>query len=311
MATDSPVATAFVAAPDHWSRNGAAPRAIVCHMAEGGGTVPWLTRNDGNSAHYVVEYRGRVVQMVAESRAAGSMNPRTTRTGDDRTYTFEGERVTYGRSALNSAGIASDPNRYAIAIEVEGYAADGPNAAQRAQLAHLIADIRRRRGPLPVLGHRDQQDYKACPGKKFPWADYGGHAVKTTTPTEPPDTSTGDDTVKSFSVPEQRTLAVVENLAWLYDNSALAASTGNVRLSPGRELVYVGGLSADVAIVAYEGTTPDANTSSRAMFVKRADITSTRVVPDVTGYTKAQVDAARAAGYADAKKKAAVAVAAI
>lgn len=57
--SDSPVATTFVAAPDHWSRDGKAIRAIVVHMAEGGGTVAWLTRDDGNSAHYVVEGSGR------------------------------------------------------------------------------------------------------------------------------------------------------------------------------------------------------------------------------------------------------------
>ena len=307
MATDSPVATAFVVAPDHWSRNGAGIRAIVCHMAEGGGTVPWLTRNDGNSAHYVVEYRGRVVQMVAESRAAGSMNPNLTRTTDDAPYTFEGERVVYGRTALNAAGIASDPNRYAIAIEVEGYAADGPNAAQRAQLAHLIADIRRRRGALPVLGHRDQQRYKACPGKKFPWADYGGHAVKTTV-TTPPDTSTGD-VVKSFRVPENRTFATVPDGTWLYDNSALAASAANVRLSPGRDLVYVGVYTEGVRIVAYEPVVADANTSSVAMFVK-ADQVTLKAAPLPIPDPAALADA-KAAGYADAKAKAIAAVSGI
>lgn len=308
MTIDSPIATAFVAAPDHWPRNGAPIRAIVVHMAEGGGTVSWLTRNDGNSSHYVVEYRGRVVQMVAESRAAGSMNPRRTRTDDDRPFIFAGERIVYGRSALNSAGIASDPNRYAIAIEVEGFAADGPNAVQRTQLARLIADIRRRRGALPVVAHRDQQSYKACPGKKIPWADYGGHAVKTAAVPEIPDTSTGD-AVKSFATPEQRTMAKVKNLAWLYVDSSLAANASNVQLSPGRELVYVGVFSADVRIVAYEGTTPDTNASSTAMFVRTTDIEGYRVVP--AGFTQAQLDAARKAGYADAKAKAGAAVAAI
>lgn len=176
---DSPVAATFVAAPDNWGRGGAAPRAIVIHHAEGGGTVGWLTRNDGNSSHYVVEYSGRVVQMVAEDRSAGSMNPNLTRKSDDPAYTFEGSTVKYGRSALDASGIAGDPNRYAIAIEVEGFAEAGPNAAQRASLKRLVADIRRRNGPLPALGHRDQQSYKPCPGHKIPWADYGGHGVKT------------------------------------------------------------------------------------------------------------------------------------
>lgn len=175
MTTDSPVAVGYVGAPDHWTRNGADPRAIVVHMAEGGGTVSWLTRNDGNSSHYVVEYSGRVVQMVRESEAAGSMNPKTTRTGDDAPYGYGGIVIVYGRTALNAAGISADPNRYAIAIEVEGFAAAGPNELQTGALTRLVADIRRRHGPLHVLGHRDQQDYKPCPGHKMPWHLFGGH----------------------------------------------------------------------------------------------------------------------------------------
>lgn len=191
MTTDSAVATAYVAAPDHWTRAGASPRAIVIHMAEGGGTVSWLTRPDGNSSHYVVEYTGRVVQMVDESEAAGSMNPKATRTTDDPPYTFEGETVVYGRTALDRAGLTADPNRYAIAIEVEGFAASGPNDAQIVALERLVADIRQRRGGLHVLGHRDQQDYKACPGKRIPWTRFGGHGA----PTEAEDMKTITTTV--------------------------------------------------------------------------------------------------------------------
>lgn len=178
MAPDSPVAAGFIPAPDHWSRSGAEVRAIVIHMAEGGGTVSWLTRLDGNSSHYVVEYSGRVIQMVRESEAAGSMNPKLTRTSNDAPYSFMGETITYGRTALDAAGIAHDPNRYAIAVEVEGFAADGPNTLQAQGLARLVADIRSRRGAyLHVLGHRDQQSYKPCPGHKMPWALFGGHGA--------------------------------------------------------------------------------------------------------------------------------------
>jgi hypothetical protein len=246
--------------------------------------------------------------MVAEDRAAGSMNPTKTRTTNDAPYVFEGESVRYGRAALDDAGIASDPNRYAIAIEVEGFAASGPNSLQRAQLAHLVADIRRRRGALPVLGHRDQQDYKPCPGKRIPWADYGGHGARVAAPT-PPDTSTGE-TVKSFVVPEARTLATVPAGTWLYDNSDLAASAGNVQLDPGRDLVYVGAYSTDVRIVAYEPAAGDTGSSSRAMFVRATAIT-TKPAPDTTTRTDADVAAARKAGYADAKQKALAAVGAI
>ena len=167
----------FVAAPDNWPRNGVSVKAIAIHHAEGGGTVSWLTHPDGNSSHYVVEYDGEVVQMVREDRAAGSINPTLVRTDDDPPFTFEGETVTYGVTA-NRAALGGDwrnPNAAVIAIEIEGFAKDGPNDKQRAALQSLVADIRSRHPAIPALGHRDFQDYKACPGKRIPWLDYGGH----------------------------------------------------------------------------------------------------------------------------------------
>ena len=173
-------------------------RAIVIHHAEGGGTVEWLTRPDGNSSHYVVRYSGQIVQMVRESNWAGSMNPKLTRTNDDAPFTYLGEVVSYGATALKRAlgAGAADPNRYVIAIEVEGFAKDGPNAVQRKALRELVDEIRSRRGPLPCIGHRDQQSYKACPGKRIPWADYGGHAVRPTAPVP----IEGEPMILSFAV---------------------------------------------------------------------------------------------------------------
>lgn len=235
---DSPLAAAFVAAPDHWPRLGAPIRAVMLHMAEGAGTVTWLTRDDGNSSHYVVELSGRIVQMVPESLAAGSLNPTITRTTDDSPYTFELERVVYGitvlRAALGSGGVA-DPNRVVIAIETEGFAkpltatqrsrfpkanpAGGPNAVQRKALAALVNDIRRRHGALPVIGHRDQQSYKACPGHAFPWADYGGHGVKAgyIAPTTP------EETVNIEAKLEQ----------WKLDGTTLVTTLGAPRMANG------------------------------------------------------------------------------
>jgi hypothetical protein len=173
------VAYPFVAAPDNWPRGGVPVKAIVIHHAEGGGTVSWLTRDDGNSSHYVVEYTGRVVQMVLEDRAAGSINPTLVRTDDDPPFIFEGESVTYGVTA-NKAALGDDwhnPNAAVIAIEVEGFAKDGPNANQRTALRSLVVDIRSRHPGVAALGHRDFQSYKACPGRKVPWLDYGGHGL--------------------------------------------------------------------------------------------------------------------------------------
>ena len=110
-------------------------------------------------------------------------------------------------------------------------------------------------------------------------------------------------------------MAKVKNLAWLYVDSSLAANANNVQLSPGRELGYVGRFSDDVKIVAYEPLTADADTSSRAMFVRTSDIEGYRVVPTTTGFTQAQLDKAvadaTAKGYADAKAKATAAVSGI
>jgi N-acetylmuramoyl-L-alanine amidase len=166
----------FVAAPDHWPRT-TKIRAIVIHMAEGGGTVPWLTHPDGNSSHYVVEYSGCVVQMVDEKRAAGSINPKLVRPDDDKPYVFLNESVSYGATAAKAAlgGSWKNPNAAVIAIEIEGFAKDGPNDKQRAALGDLVADIRSRHGHLPALGHRDFQSYKQCPGHRIAWADFGGH----------------------------------------------------------------------------------------------------------------------------------------
>jgi hypothetical protein len=194
----------FVAAPDNWPRGGVPILAIAIHMAEGGGTVSWLTRNDGNSSHYVVERIGRVVQMVREDRAAGSINPTLVRLDDDAPFTFLGETIRYGVTA-NKAALGEhwrNPNAAVIAIEVEGYAVDGPNPAQRTSLVALVADIRTRHPRVAVLGHRDWQSYKACPGRKIPWVDYGGHG-KAGTPAEPEVSvikATPDGTVYAYIV---------------------------------------------------------------------------------------------------------------
>ena len=167
-----------------YSRNGAPILGVVIHHAEGGGTDTWLTRIDGNSSHYVIKYSGKLVQLVPESKAAGSMNPRATRTTDDKPFTQAGVSIQYGRTALNAVLGGYAPtyvNRAVIAIEIEGFAADGPNTAQTVTLVSLIKDIRQRRGPVGLLGHRDQQDYKACPGKLIPWNLLGGHGPATAT----------------------------------------------------------------------------------------------------------------------------------
>lgn len=273
-------------------------------MAEGGGTVSWLTRPDGNSSHYVVEYDGRVVQMVPESLAAGSLNPNALRTGDDAAYSYLGESVRYGRTAavkiLGTTGY-SNPNAFVIAIEVEGYAATGPNSGERNGLNKLVADIRRRVGPLGVLGHRDFQSYKACPGHRIPWVDYGGHTSKIEAPAPTPPATTPEEVMKSFAVPEHQTLLTLKedplrlgHSHWMYSTSACLKDGHEISLDPKpfRELPLVGFFSAEVYIVAYEPPAGDTNLTSQTMFVKSVDVASTRVVPvpDVRQAVNAAVD---------------------
>ena len=120
--------------------------------------------------------------------------------------------------------------------------------------------------------------------------------------------ATPEDTVKSFIVPEQHTLAMIKDGTWLYQDNSLAANPQNINLSPARELVLVGTFSAEVSIVAYETPAGDANAVSNALFVRTADIAGTSIeVP----CDQADLDAANAKGYATAKAKATAAVGAI
>jgi hypothetical protein len=67
------------------------------------------------------------------------------------------------------------PNSAVISCEVGGHAVDGPNGAQSAALARLVADVRTRHPKIATLGHRDFTSTKACPGHKVRWASLGGH----------------------------------------------------------------------------------------------------------------------------------------
>jgi N-acetyl-anhydromuramyl-L-alanine amidase AmpD len=261
--------------------NRTATKALVVHMTEGSGTeadVDYLANNPlrGVSVHFVILKTGEIVQMLGWNRIAGSINPNELRTTDDPPYTSpDGARVVYG-ATLRDAIMGSWINGGLLAVEVGGKAVDGPNQAQSEALVRLVTDVRTRYPGLPVLGHRDFTSTKGCPGHRVLWASLGGHGK--------PVVVLPEDAVKRFRVPEgPQQLATLKAGTWLYVYSDLRTDPANVQVSAAkagettsRPLPYVGTFSStpDVRIVAYEGTTPDDNLSSWAMFVRREDIVS-------------------------------------
>lgn len=146
--------------------------AFLVHFAEGGGTVGYLANQParGVSVHYVIEDNGRTVQMLDETHASGSVDPTKIRTTND----ADG---FYGVSAAVAVlgKYARDPNSAVISLEIEGFALQGPNTAQKAALVALVDDVRHRYPAIGLLGHRDFADYKPCPGRLIPWTAIGGH----------------------------------------------------------------------------------------------------------------------------------------
>lgn len=182
-----------------------ATRALFVHFTEGGGGWPdvWYCasaaerakagypRGDGPARGVSCNFMilgaaagvddGLIVQMLPWGQASGSINPNALRRTNDPTFTApDGSRVRYGYAAsLAVLGNGwRDPNAYGISVELAGKASKGPSARQSASLARLMAEIRRRYGKnVGALGHRDEQDYKACPGKLIRWGSLGGHGI--------------------------------------------------------------------------------------------------------------------------------------
>jgi hypothetical protein len=279
-------------------------RALFTHFTEGAGgwpdvyyladgasrTAAGYSRGDGPARGVSVNFvilgagagkdDGKIIRMLGWDRASGSINPNALRRDNDPTFTApDGSSVTYGygvsKAVLGDGW--SDPNAWGLSVELAGKAADGPSAKQSESLAALMAEVRVRYGAtVGALGHRDEQNYKPCPGHRVLWASLGGHGK--------PAAVIPEDAVKRFRVPEgPQQLATLKAGTWLYVYSDRRTDPANVQVSAAkagettsRPLPYVGTFSStpDVRIVAYEGTTPDDNLSSWAMFVRREDIVS-------------------------------------
>ena len=156
---------------------------FVVHMAEGGGTVGFLSRanRDGVSVHYVIVYSGRIVRMLDEAHMHSSIRIHEP-DGSSAIRLDDDPGGPYGRTAaVRVLGPWADtrttlgPNQATLAVEIEGFAAAGPNAAQHGALRALTDDIRTRHPAVGLLGHRDFASYKACPGRLIEWAALGGH----------------------------------------------------------------------------------------------------------------------------------------
>jgi hypothetical protein len=159
-------------------------RGFTIHMAEGGGTVGFLSRKnrDGVSVHYVIDRAGGITQMLLEDHMHSSIRIHNKNGASAIRRTDDPDGIFGRTAALAVLGDRADtvatlgPNHSTLSVEIEGFARDGPNTAQQDALEVLVADIRTRFPDIGLLGHRDF-NIKGCPGKLIPWERLGGHAT--------------------------------------------------------------------------------------------------------------------------------------
>ncbi len=155
--------------------------ALVVHMAEGGGTVGYLSRANPYkvSVHFVIDRAGNIFQMLGLDELSRSIRVSSIRLTNDPIFAGPGTGVVrYGRRAAWAAlgQWANDPNNAVVSVEIEGFAVVGPNLAQRRALVQLKRELDTHcRSSLAALGHRDFAAYKGCPGHRIPWRNLGGH----------------------------------------------------------------------------------------------------------------------------------------
>lgn len=171
-------------------------------------------------------------------------------------------------------------------------------------------------GPTTIIDHH----YIAGPLKPYCWRPYAADKVgfpqarviagiTGTTPAPAP--TPAEEIVKSFPVPETRTLVILKedpkrpgNSVWMFTNTARKADGHEVSLGPApiRPLVLISdAVVPGIAAVAYEPVTPDADAISPTFFVLSTEIASRAPSPspDVVAAKRAGAKAVKDA--ADAK----------
>lgn len=99
-----------------------------------------------------------------------------------------------------------DNNSTSIGICLEGaFMKEKPTRLQLNSLSELIADIRNRRGKLPIYGHKDLNNTN-CPGANFPLNDFKNNAYK---PAGGVDTGNNNSEYGFYESNEKRTNATI------------------------------------------------------------------------------------------------------
>ncbi|MTI82762.1 MAG: N-acetylmuramoyl-L-alanine amidase [Firmicutes bacterium] len=148
----------FVGTPNHTKgRRGSVPIAIVNHITGGNypGCLSWMQNPAAQaSAHYLVTRSGKILQLVKDEDAA-----------------WHAGRVNKANWPLYKG---SNPNRYTLGIEHEGFNGDLTEVQYRATVwlqKKLIQKWDIPVGEDYIIGHYriDSVDRPYCPGPKFPW----------------------------------------------------------------------------------------------------------------------------------------------
>jgi len=150
----------WVGSPNYWTgRNGKKIIAIVNHMTAGymPSTLEWLQNQKAKaSAHYLITRKGEVLQLVRE--------------GDTAWHAGIAKKPNW------SLYDGTNPNRYTLGIEHEGFPNDGLTEAQYQASLQLQRELTAkynipRKDPY-IIGHYriDSVNKPNCPGHKFPWS---------------------------------------------------------------------------------------------------------------------------------------------